>query len=1012
MAANVEMQGIEFQIINDSEDASKGIEKLSSALENLKSSIGNSGTQLSKAADGIRQLKNALNDVKLSSFTKSIKSVADSLKPMSEMKFNGITKFIGEINKLNGSKLLLISQIDFSNLKEAADNAKAISGVSRVSNAAKSVKSELPPVTDMRTVEVPVQTATMSEEFEETRRKAEELKDTIGNTNSVDAFIKSKSAVDILSMKLDEIKGKIADLRKEGGDNAPGLASLVERAQKLQEQIDNAGKSTEKTNSRVKDFIKSLKRIAMYRAVRSVISGITSSVKEGIQNLAQYSSALNGTDSSGLNNTLSQYAAKLLQLKNAIGAAIAPMLQALLPAFNTIAELAVKAANAINQFFSAMNGQTTYTKAIYNAVDYADSLNGATDAANKLKKSVMGFDELNILPDNSTIGTGDYGVVYEDMFKEEEIGSGMQEFGKWAKDNLQEIITMIGSVWLAIKAVEVVSWATNVTKKLKALKIIDKLKNVKTNFTGIQKGAIVAVAAVAEFATIKSVVKDLASGSEDVGTKIAEIGVAATAAGAVMYAVMGPAGIAMAAVTGLTAVLVGAKEAYVEFYYEVGKTEYYNKAGVAISEVQTALTNYFNALDFDKQSEWIEKIEASQKTYDDAALSYDELWKSLSQKTEFSTVDIEDLTEAITNLADAAKELNSVKFASLMSSIKTSIELNITGELSDRLGGLVDKLEQAQALIDTKITGLASEYQQILSDISSNGGVATSEQKEKMSQLRSDITKFTLSDDASSARWSIEIEDALKGAINAGTDKDSVIANIEDLMSDRDTYLDSLKDKYASDMNTLEQLINLDKTEYGGALGFSASDLETLKASYEAQISEVYSKYNAVLDQIIATYEKGMVNWTDDGIFGFDDLANWVMGLFGDDYSQQMDAQKQLDKEQKELLEKLKKYRIGGYATGGFPTTGELFIANEAGPELVGTIGGHTAVGNTDQIETAMENAAYRGVRAAMSEGGSSSGGQTRVIVATVDGRVLFETLVDEARNDTVRTGHNRLVEV
>ena len=38
------------------------------------------------------------------------------------------------------------------------------------------------------------------------------------------------------------------------------------------------------------------------------------------------------------------------------------------------------------------------------------------------------------------------------------------------------------------------------------------------------------------------------------------------------------------------------------------------------------------------------------------------------------------------------------------------------------------------------------------------------------------------------------------------------------------------------------------------------------------------------------------------------------------------------------------------YATGGFPTTGQMFLARESGPELVGTIGGRTAVANNDQI--------------------------------------------------------------
>lgn len=44
------------------------------------------------------------------------------------------------------------------------------------------------------------------------------------------------------------------------------------------------------------------------------------------------------------------------------------------------------------------------------------------------------------------------------------------------------------------------------------------------------------------------------------------------------------------------------------------------------------------------------------------------------------------------------------------------------------------------------------------------------------------------------------------------------------------------------------------------------------------------------------------------------------------------------------------------FAAGGFPSEGQMFIAREAGPELVGTIGGRTAVANNDQIVTAVAN--------------------------------------------------------
>jgi hypothetical protein len=53
---------------------------------------------------------------------------------------------------------------------------------------------------------------------------------------------------------------------------------------------------------------------------------------------------------------------------------------------------------------------------------------------------------------------------------------------------------------------------------------------------------------------------------------------------------------------------------------------------------------------------------------------------------------------------------------------------------------------------------------------------------------------------------------------------------------------------------------------------------------------------------------------------------------------------------------------IFGFADGGFPDAGQLFIAREAGAEMVGSLGGHTAVANNDQIVEGIRE----GVEAAM----------------------------------------------
>lgn len=69
----------------------------------------------------------------------------------------------------------------------------------------------------------------------------------------------------------------------------------------------------------------------------------------------------------------------------------------------------------------------------------------------------------------------------------------------------------------------------------------------------------------------------------------------------------------------------------------------------------------------------------------------------------------------------------------------------------------------------------------------------------------------------------------------------------------------------------------------------------------------------------------------------------------------------------------LKTRTVSAYAEGGVPQSGQLFVANEAGPELVGNIGGRTAVANAVQIVEAVAKGVARAVRQALAESGISS---------------------------------------
>ena len=60
---------------------------------------------------------------------------------------------------------------------------------------------------------------------------------------------------------------------------------------------------------------------------------------------------------------------------------------------------------------------------------------------------------------------------------------------------------------------------------------------------------------------------------------------------------------------------------------------------------------------------------------------------------------------------------------------------------------------------------------------------------------------------------------------------------------------------------------------------------------------------------------------------------------------------------------------IPRFASGGFPTPGQLFIANEPGnPEMIGSIGGRTAVANNGQITEAIATAVYNAMVSAQAQ--------------------------------------------
>ena len=95
---------------------------------------------------------------------------------------------------------------------------------------------------------------------------------------------------------------------------------------------------------------------------------------------------------------------------------------------------------------------------------------------------------------------------------------------------------------------------------------------------------------------------------------------------------------------------------------------------------------------------------------------------------------------------------------------------------------------------------------------------------------------------------------------------------------------------------------------------------------------------------------------------------------------------------------KLTLLNIPRLADGGFISTGQMFIAREAGPELVGTIGSRNAVVNNNQIVESVSAGVYRAVRDAM-KGNNPSGVQTIMVDKRVLGQVVAESLNGYSRS-------------
>ena len=94
-------------------------------------------------------------------------------------------------------------------------------------------------------------------------------------------------------------------------------------------------------------------------------------------------------------------------------------------------------------------------------------------------------------------------------------------------------------------------------------------------------------------------------------------------------------------------------------------------------------------------------------------------------------------------------------------------------------------------------------------------------------------------------------------------------------------------------------------------------------------------------------------------------------------------------------------YRVRRYATGGFPSRGEMFIMNEEEPEWIGNLGGRTAVMNQDQVVQSVLSLVDKSTNALS----GSRSEQSQVVNLYADDILLGKAVIKSINKTSLATG-------
>lgn len=420
----VELEGLEFQIEAKSEEGTKGIDALTASLGKLK--------QATKGGLGLNskvQELNKLNEALKGFHTDKLESLGNALASLNEL---GKTQISSTIPKRLNEIAQSLHEIGLSDIERLEDLGRAL--------------RDLQEVGDVRIPRVTVPSAGIAPTMNGTTN-AEAA--TSGVEQATSSVQETAHAVEQVTQKTGVLKSMLG---KIGGAFSKGFSVGTGKLKELGSSMLQVGKSAMRSLNPINIFKKSaaglaakvkqttsglgklfgsMKRIAMYRAIRFMLSQLTKDFKEGINNIYQYSNLMGGTFAQSMDRlaTSGQY------LKNSMGAMAAPIINALAPAIDFVIDKIATLLNYINMLFARLSGASSFTAAKKNATSYGDSLEkaggSAAKAAKEIRDATTGIDELNIImqkDDAGGGGGGGGGADYGSMFEELPIDNSVSEF--------------------------------------------------------------------------------------------------------------------------------------------------------------------------------------------------------------------------------------------------------------------------------------------------------------------------------------------------------------------------------------------------------------------------------------------------------------------------------------------------------------------------------------------------------------------------------------------------------